>query len=174
MRYEFEHKISGDWSSEEAKIISDAAALLAGPFLSDPVTEIGRFLSKVTGVKYVLIGRFTGETHDKVQTVCFFNKDQQLNNITYNLKDTPCHTVYQDHVCYYPYGVQEEFPEDVDLVVLGVHSYMGAALTDYAGHSVGLIVLLHDQTIEKPGLINHLFSMVTPMLEKQFEERFAA
>ena len=174
MRYEFAHKLRGDWSFEEAKVIDDTITFLAGPFLSDPVIEIGRYLSKVTGVKYLLIGRFTGEEHDKVQTVCFFNKEQQLDNFTYNLRNTPCHTVYQEHVCYYPYGVQEEFPEDLDLVVLGVHSYLGTALTDYAGHSVGLVVLLHDTTIENPGLIDYLLSLVSPTLEKQFEEKFAA
>lgn len=174
MRYEFAHKRTGDWSSEEQEVINDTVTFISNPIVGDPVTEIGRYLSKVTGVKYLLIGRFTGPEKDKVKTLCFFNKDQQLNNMTYNLKNTPCYHVYQQHVCYYPYGVQEEFPEDADLVIMGVHSYLGAALRDYTGEAVGLVVLLHDTTIENPGLIDHLLSLVTPTLEEKFSAGLAA
>jgi hypothetical protein len=167
MRYEFAHRRSDDWSFEEQKVISDLVTFMANPIAGDPVTEIGRYLSVITGVKYLLIGRFMPPEKEKVETICFFNKDQQLDNFTYDLKKTPCYKVYQEHVCYYPFGVQEEFPEDADLVILGVHSYMGAALMDYAGNSIGLVVLLHDKTIEKPGLIDHLLSLVSPTLEKQ-------
>jgi hypothetical protein len=167
MRYEFAHKHTGDWSAEESKVISDTVTFISSPITGDPITEIGRYLAKVTGVKYLLIGRFVSPENDKVQTICFFNQDQQLANITYNLKNTPCYHVYQQHVCYYPYGVQEEFPEDADLIIMGVNSYMGAALRDYTGESIGLIVLLHDKTIENPGLIDYLLSLVSPILEKQ-------
>src|SRR5688572_2821747 len=174
MRYEFAHKFSNDWSAEDLKLIHDTQAFIASPIPGDPVTEIGRYLSKVTGVKYLLIGMFSGEEKNKVKTICFFNKDQKLANITYNLRNTPCHRVYQEHVCYYPYGVQEEFPEDADLVIMGVHSYLGTALRDYAGESIGLVVLLNDTTIENPGLIDHLLSIVTPALEEQFTAGLAA
>jgi len=70
--------------------------------------------------------------------------------------------------------VQEEFPEDADLVIMGVHSYLGAALRDYAGEAIGLIVLLNDTTIENPGLIDYLFSLVSPTLEKQLAAGLAA
>jgi len=174
MRYEFAHKLSGDWSFEETKIINDVMTFISNPIIGDPVTEIGRYISKITGVKYLLIGRFSGPGNDKVKTICFFNKDQKLANITYSLKNTPCYSVYQQHVCYYPYGVQEEFPEDADLVIMGVHSYLGAALHDYAGEAIGLIVLLNDTTIENPGLIDYLFSLVSPTLEKQLAAGLAA
>ena len=174
MRYEFAHKINGGWSFEESQVINDLVTFMSKPFAGDPVTEIGRYLSKVTGVKYLLIGRFSGEGKNKVKTICFFNKDQKLANITYNLENTPCYSVYQQHVCYYPYGVQEEFPEDADLVIMGVHSYLGTALRDYAGEAIGLVVLLNDTTIENPGLIDHLLSIVTPTLEEQFAAGLAA
>lgn len=172
MKYEFAHKVSGDWSFEESKVISDAVTFINSPIAGDPIVEIGRYLAKVTGVKYLLIGRFIGEENEKVQTICFFNRGQLLNNITYDLKNTPCNGVFHQNACYYPYGVQEEFPEDADLVIMGVNSYMGTALQDYAGHTIGLIVLLHDQTIENPGLIDHLLTLVSPTLEKHLAEKF--
>ena len=174
MRYEFAHKHHNDWSFEELKVISDTVAFINNPLLGDPVTEIGRYLSKVTGVKYLLIGRFIPPENQRVKTVCFFNGNQLLANMTYDLKNTPCYTTFQQNVCYYPYGVQEEFPEDTDLVVMGVNSYLGAALRDYTGKSIGLVVLLHDTTIENPGLIDHLLSIVSPALEKSLAEKLAA
>lgn len=174
MRYEFSHKLNGDWSFEEQKVINDTALFINSKIEGDPITEIGRYISKVTGVKYLLIGRFISPNNEKVRTICFFNQGQKLANITYDLRNTPCYKVFQQHVCYYPYGVQEEFPEDSDLVVMGVHSYLGAALHDYAGDSIGLIVLLHDTTIENPGMIDHLLSIVSPALEKELATGLAA
>ena len=174
MRYEFAHKLSNDWSFEESKVINDTFTFIRERIVGDPVTEIGRYLSKVTGVKYLLIGRFVQPENEKVQTICFFGQGQQLANITYDLKNTPCYTVFQQNVCYYPYGVQEEFPEDSDLVIMGVNSYMGAVLRDYSGASIGLVVLLHDETIENPGLIDHLLSLVSPTLERELVAGLAA
>ncbi|MFC5271121.1 hypothetical protein [Adhaeribacter terreus] len=167
MRYEFAHKITGDWSFEEQKVISDTISFISNPIAGDPVTEIGRYLSKVTGVKYLLIGKFVSPENEKVETICFFSQGQQLANITYNLKNTPCYHVFQQHVCYYPYGVQEEFPEDADLVIMGVNSYMGAALKNYTGESIGLIVLLNDSTIENPSMLEYLLTLVSPTLERE-------
>jgi hypothetical protein len=166
MRYEFAQTRSGDWSFEEQKVIDDTVTFINNLIADDPVTEIGRYIAKVTEVKYLLIGRFVPPENEKVQTLCFFNQDQQLDNFTYNLKNTPCYGVYLQKVCYYPFGVQQEFPHDADLVILGVNSYLGATLRDYAGKSIGLVVLLHDKTIENPGLIDHLLSIVSPTLEK--------
>ena len=166
MKYVFPHKITDDWSFEESKVIADATTFINSPIAGNPVIEIGRYLSKVTGVKYLLIGRFVGEGNQKVETICFFNREQLLDNITYDLRNTPCNGVINQNVCYYPYGVQEEFPEDADLVIMGVNSYMGTALQDYAGNAIGLVVLLHDQTIENPGLIDHLLTLFSPKLEK--------
>src|SRR6476469_8719934 len=90
MRYEFAHKRTGDWSSEEQEVINDVVTFISNPIIGDPVTEIGRYISKISGVKYLLIGRFSGSGNDKVKTICFFNKDQKLANITYSLKNTPC------------------------------------------------------------------------------------
>ncbi|MBK0403210.1 hypothetical protein I5M27_09450 [Adhaeribacter sp. BT258] len=167
MRYEFAQRENKDWSFEESKVIHDAFEFMANLPEGDPICTIGQYLSKVTGVKYLLIGRFVPPENDKVQTVCFLNGGQQLANMTYDLKNTPCYGVYQQQVCYYPFGVQEEFPEDFDLVVLGATSYMGAALKDYSGESIGLIVLMHDKTIENPALIDNLLSIVSPAIEKQ-------
>lgn len=174
MRYEFEHKLTDEWSFEELQVINDLVSFINNPIMGDAVTEIGRYLSKITGVKYLLIGRFVGEDKNRVQTVCFFNKDQKLANITYHLKDTPCAHVYQGHACYYPYGVREEFPEDTDLVVMGVDSYLGSVLRDYSGESMGLIVLLNDTTIENPGLLDHLLTLVSPTLERELVAGLAA
>ena len=174
MRYEFAHELSDGWSFEETKVINDLVTFINNPIMGDPVEEIGQYLSKVTGVKYLLIGRFIGENKNRVQTICFINKGQKLANITYNLKNTPCAHVYQQHACYYPFGVQEEFPEDTDLVVMGVHSYLGSVLRDFAGESMGLVVLLNETTIENPGLIDHLLSIVSPTLERELVAGMAA
>jgi hypothetical protein len=49
---------------------------------------------------------------------------------------------------------------------MGVISYMGTAINDFSGTPIGLVVLLHDKTIENAGLIEHLITIVSPTLEE--------
>ena len=73
MKEEFVHTRDNDWSPEEMKIIREVSSFIGSPIAGDPITEIGRYISKISGVKYLLIGRFIPPEKDKVQTLCFFN-----------------------------------------------------------------------------------------------------
>ena len=167
MKYNFVYKRNNDWSFEEEKIIEQTIALVSNPIAGDPFLAVGRHLADITKVKFLIIGRNVPSEADKVQTVCFLNYGRPLANITYLLNGTPCQHVFDYDICYYPVGVKEEFPEDKDLVDMNINSYMGTPLSDNAGNKIGLLVLLHDKTIQNPGFIEHLITIVSPVIEQQ-------
>ena len=166
MRYEFVHKLNNDWSFEELAVIEQTYTFVNEPIAGDPIVAIGKYLATLVPVKFLIIGRTNPPEADTINTVCFLNYGKQLPNLTYSLKDTPCQDVYDYGVCYYPIGVKEEFPNDKDLVEMNINSYMGTALINKTGETIGLIVLLHDKTIENPGFIEHLLTIVSPVMEK--------
>jgi formate hydrogenlyase transcriptional activator len=53
--------------------------------------------------------------------------------------------VVDGSVCHYSENVQERFPNDRDLVGLGVESYLGAPMLDASGHVIGHLAVLHNR-----------------------------
>lgn len=167
MKYEFVHRRISDWSFEESEIIEKTLGFVKNPGSDDLFAAVGAYLINIIKVKYLLICRVNLPDAETVSTVCFFNYGQQLPGITYKLKGTPCHQVLKHEVCYYPFGVQEAFPEDIALVEMGVKSYMGAPLLDNEGKATGLVALLHDSIVQNPGFIEHILTIVSPVLEQE-------
>lgn len=167
MKYEFAHKRLNDWSFEETEIIGKTLAFVKDLKEGDIFAHVGAYLAEIIKVKYLAICRVNFLEAETASSVCFLNYGQQLPGITYELKGTPCHQVLKHEVCYYPFGVQEAFPEDIALVEMGVKSYMGAPLLDNEGKATGLVVLLHDSTIQNPGFIEFILTIVSPVLEQQ-------
>lgn len=167
MKYEMIFRRNSDWCLQEQKIIDQTIDFINNPGTGNRIVEIGRYLNRIAAVKYLLIGKMLQPEREKVRTLCFFHYQEQLPDITYALKHTPCYGVLTHHICYYPTGIQREFPLDPDLAKMGVDSYLGTALNDAAENPIGLIVLLNDKPLENAGLIEHLITMVSPALEEQ-------
>src|SRR5688572_7388401 len=171
MRYQFVHKRNNDWSFEELAVIEKTIAFVDEPTAGDPVMAVGKYLASIISVKFLIIGRTNLPEADKIDTVCFLNYGKPMPNLTYSLKGTPCQDAYDYGVCYYPVGVKEEFPNDKDLVEMNINSYMGTALINQASETIGLIALLHDKTISNPGFIEHLLTLVSPVVEMYLENK---
>ena len=169
MRYEFVHKRNSDWSFDELAIIEETIAFINEPIAGDPILAVGKYLASIISVKFLIIGQINRPVADSVNTICFLNYDQLLPNLTYALKDTPCQNVFEHGVCYYPIGLKEEFPKDEILEEMNINSYMGSALINKSSETIGLIVLLHDKTIPNPGFIEHLLTLVSPLVEVHLE-----
>ena len=78
-------------------------------------------------------------------TKSLFSFGQLRDNITYDLKGTPCanalearFTVYKDSIC-------ELFPEDQILIDLGAQSYIGHCIRNKDEETIGLLILIGSQ-----------------------------
>jgi len=102
-------------------------------------------LAKALDVDYLLIGeRVTPET---VRAVAFVADGAPQECFTYALAGTPCDQVMERTTCVYRDNVQALFPEDQDLVQLGVVGYMGVPLFDSEGRTIGLVAAMHRQPL---------------------------
>lgn len=108
---------------------------------------LAKFLTKKLSMKYCLIGQYD-KTNDLVKTLVFVEGQKKQKRFSYSLKNTPCKTVIEKDVCVYKKNIQQLFPNDLDLVKLGVESYMGKLLKNEKGESIGLITLMHDKPID--------------------------
>jgi signal transduction histidine kinase len=107
-------------------------------------TYIGRLVEpqRVAGVAYAL----NGELHEPFD---------------YPLPGTPCENVVAAGFCAYPSGVQELFPNDAALRVLGVESYLGAPLRDPLGRVIGIAWIAHTKPIQASDAVREIFQLFT-------------
>ena len=101
-------------------------------------------------VNIALIGKLDEQRPDRVHTLSVCRQNEMVDNFTYDLKNSPCETVVPNTFCFYPAGVQKEFPMDAMLSEMRAESYMGILLRGSNGKVLGIIAMLHSQSFPFP------------------------
>lgn len=98
------------------------------------------YISTKLNVPYATISEKVDET--TLRTLAYWANGVLQPNFTYGCQKTPCEAVLHLGELYCPSGVQAAFPEDADLVRMGVDSYLGTALYDSEGEVIGDLCVL--------------------------------
>ena len=108
-------------------------------------------LAEIFSAKYVLIGLLDKHNESSVNTMALCVDGNIVDNMTYELKGTPCDLVINGKdsaVRSYARNVQELFPNDTMLVDMNVHSYIGSPLIGANGEHIGLIIVMDNKPME--------------------------
>jgi nitrogen-specific signal transduction histidine kinase len=132
-------------------------------FLPQLVQYIGRTLA----VDYVFVGRVKDE--QTVQTCGFYAKGKLVPDIEYSTRGAPCQNVIGNVLCHHGERLAEMFPGDPRLPDLGAQSYLGIPLTDSAGNSLGLIVLLDTKPMPDAGLATAILQIAAVRVAGEIE-----
>lgn len=112
--------------------------------------DFARLLARsVADIFHAQMGFVAELSDDRLQasTLAFWNGDGFVDNVTYDLTDTPCNDVYRDGFCVVRRDAQQIFPKDQLLQDLGVHGYAGVAFTDASGRALAHLGVMHTQPI---------------------------
>ena len=107
---------------------------------TDFLHELVRQLAGALVIRYAFVGYLLPES--RIRTLAFWKGDGYLNQMEYQLEGTPCAKVMKGETCHYAQGVQQLFPNDRDLVNLGVTSYLAVPLKDPKGQVLGHLVAM--------------------------------
>ncbi len=109
-------------------------------------TALVQHFTKTLGVDYTYIGLVNQDSQDTIQTIAACAKGQIISNFEYRLHDTPCQEVLRSRkLCFYPSGVQTQFPQAPLLEPLGVESYAAIPFFDSMGTPLGLLGIMNSQ-----------------------------
>ncbi|HEY7499248.1 MAG TPA: sigma 54-interacting transcriptional regulator [Vicinamibacterales bacterium] len=104
-----------------------------------------RHLASALEVRYAFVAECRDKSRTRAKSLAFWKGEGFGENFEYDLAETPCMKVVDGSVCHYSEDVQERFPNDRDLVGLGVESYLGAPMLDASGHVIGHLAVLHNR-----------------------------
>lgn len=103
------------------------------------------------------------------KTLGTFWKGKPINSLTYSLEGTPCAHTVVDGSCYYEADVASAFPEDQILIDEKIEGYIGHAIKDTSGKTIGSIVALSTKPIESRDDIGDLAKLVTARTRAELE-----
>ncbi|MAY42851.1 MULTISPECIES: EAL domain-containing protein [unclassified Neptuniibacter] len=151
------------------KDLSEATSSKIGQDYFDALVT---FLGSVLKKKYVLIGELTNDS-TAIRTRSVFSSGNIIENVTYELEDTPCESVVTKNACVFREGIQNLYPRDSMLQEMEVDSYVGAPLFNSEGDAFGLIVILDTKPISDESFIQVYFDLVVGRISAELERATA-
>lgn len=124
-------------------LIESTAAVTGEDFFPALVSHIAKALN----VSYAVVTEVEG---DRLHTLAIWTTDTLQTNFLYDFAKSPCQRTLQDGKFYCDRFLQQQFPEDRDLVGMGVDSYLGIALRDSHDRAIGTLCILDKQPIQDP------------------------
>ena len=132
--------------------ISDTAKLISSADNGNFFNNVALKISELFDADHVLIGLNNFGDGLQMKTVAYCYDKQVIENITYQLKDTPCDEITNiagDNICYFHRNVQTLFPKDFFFKEKHIQSYIGVSIVDTNMNPIGGLILLFTRDIGK-------------------------
>jgi PAS domain S-box-containing protein len=139
---------------ERARLRRVSEALRAASAVFDTTGEVffrslTEHLNSVLHVDYVSIGELSAEGR-RIRTLAVSAGGRNLENLEYELDNTPCEQVLKRGRYFEHRDVQSHFPLDEFLVQMEFHTYLGVALVDSTGHRLGVMSVMSRRPLMDP------------------------
>ena len=146
--------------------IIEAITPVIGP---DFFRSLSRHLTDTCQVDFACVVMIDQHDPMRGQTIAASHKGVLLDDLSYDLRGTPCENVVTGHFRHHATKVQLAFPTDLWLAEMSIDSYMGMPLSGASGKPLGLIALLHTRPIPHPGQAETILKVVTARVAAELE-----
>ncbi|MBL4821991.1 MAG: PAS domain S-box protein [Colwellia sp.] len=132
--------------------ISDMALLISSGDNENFFHNAALKISELFKADQVLIGLSNFDDGLQMKTVAYCCDMQIIENISYDLKNTPCDYIVNntnESICYFHQDVQTLFPKDKLFIEQHIKSYIGVPIFDANNKVIGGLILLFTRDIDK-------------------------
>ena len=132
---------------EAEERLNSLAIKTASKVGSEFLNEVVLALAEILKVSHMSIMECIEQPPKRVRTLACCVKNSLCDNVEFDLKGTPCETVYKQGIYFCSKDVQKAYPEDIELVDLKAEAYGGISLLDSQGTVIGNLCYLNDAEI---------------------------
>ena len=125
--------------------ISEGISALTG---SDFFNSLVKFLARTLKTYIVFVVELLDSKQSRVKTVAACIEQKLVEDFEYQLENTPCEYATKTGFVAYIKGVQNYFPNDAFLAGHQIESYLGIALKNSRGKTIGVLVLMDKKPFE--------------------------
>ncbi len=135
-----------NWDQSLYQILEDTYNAVGGDFFK----SITQALAKDLDMKYAFIGEVVDFKTDKptINTVTFWNNDRFESNFNYELVGSPCENVIDKQQVVISDNVSTYYPKSMDLIKLGVKSYIGTPIYYKDDKAIGIVVIMDTKPLK--------------------------
>jgi len=146
------------------RALARAPAIDFSLFLKDSL----KLLVDVFDARFAMVGRLNDDKTKVVSEALYMN-NQIVDNITYDLKGTPCNEVINSGSKIIINNVSDKFPDDDMLIEFGIKSYFGSALMNTEGEKIGLVLVMDDKSHAETDWYEDTLSVVAARISMEME-----
>lgn len=150
------------------EIAKSVSASTGGAFFETLVQKLATTLN----LDYAFIGTLN-ENHWSISTIALCTQTGLLSNFTYELQGTPCEVAIAQNFCRYSAKMQQQFPHDWRIHDWQINSYMAVPLTHTSGTVIGLLALMHRQSITNAVLAESVLKIFANRAAAELERQRA-
>ncbi|MDJ0589398.1 MAG: PAS domain-containing protein [Pleurocapsa sp. MO_226.B13] len=154
-------------------ILKDIASGISVEVGANFLVSLVQYLSQALGVDYAYVGKLIEPAREKIKTQAVYGRGQILDNFEYDLAGTPCSHVVEQHLCVYPQGVRQLFPESLLLSVMKAESFAGMPIVDTVGKVVGLLAIVDSKPFDDLALIEEVLKIFVTRIKTELERQQA-
>ncbi len=129
------------------------------------------YLIRLLGMDQAFVGELIAPEHNRIKVIAGAGYAQCVDGLEYPLAGTPCETVVRQGFCIYPDGVQQRFPADQTLQVLGGEGYIGIPLLNATGAVIGLIGVIANHPIANVRFIEEVLTIFAVRAASELERQ---
>ena len=140
----------GEVNTERKQAETALESLVAGTATTtgeDFFPALASHIGNALNVSHVFIAELVDQ---QLQTLSFWERGKLQENFSYPWQKAPCERALKEGEYHCNCQVQQKFPEDIDLVEMGVNSYLGIALYNGDGEAIGNLCIFSEETINDP------------------------
>jgi diguanylate cyclase (GGDEF)-like protein/PAS domain S-box-containing protein len=133
-------------------------AFVGQEFFAQLVTELATFAR----ADYAFIGEFSDPEKRFILTKAVYADGKIIENFEFPLENTPCDSVINDGMKYYPHDLICKYPLDHLAVQLEVDSYIGIPLVNSKGEVIGPLAVFSRtrmHNVEQLETVMHMFAI---------------
>jgi PAS domain S-box-containing protein len=139
----FASRVAAELERSASDEVVRAAALAVSSARGEGVFgELARALAGTLQAEMAVIARYDADDPDAMHTLAMVVDGATLENVRYDIVNTPCSQVLGQRFRAYPSGLMKLFPDDPDLVGSGFESYAGHPLSSLDGRPLGIVAVL--------------------------------
>ena len=109
----------------------------------------------------------------RLRSVAAHVRGHTVDNFDYDSIGTPCERTLEGDISVFPSGIRASFPNDIALGEHGWESYAGAPLRDTAGNTIGVLAVMHTETLGNPDLVKSLLQVFSERASAELERKRA-
>lgn len=127
-------------------------------------------LNSIVHADYVSVGELS-ECGTRCRTVAVSAEGKNLENLEYELENTPCKLVLERGRFFDRNDLQTHFPLDEFLIQMGFQSYVGIALVDSTGKQLGVMSVLSKQPLKEGEIVEVVLELFAARASAEMERR---